>query len=610
MKLNKDNIRKKRGSVLLSTLIAVIVLSVVIASLNAVLTYTRSSVERANVRVQARLLAEEGVEEAFWYVRENTIDSDPTWSSATSGSTVIYTRTDSGLNRDNRIGLIEQTVSKTTLPTGGASSYLYTIDAVAQITSLNGMEATDGLTVSTEDLSTVQELAGMRVMDNARTQWQLDQIGTYDSSIDKISGLELYSYDFNLNLDVSPTLSYPAQSLQDDPGFDLLLSYEALDLFIGSWGHAPQGSSIPYISYYSRDIADGGGTSSAINVYYARRTDVEDLQNTTLVPGDGKTFFDFITGANEAESEQAAQSSNGTTNFGKIDTDNEIIAFQDELTSNPNYAPDETQYNFYETAGTAPVKTPFDGVTYEHTPYYGGTINLNSASIDSKKADSAPANVTAASVSKYNNNKNILIQGGSVSNDQPIKFEVTNKGNIGKHLVIDSGSNVILYFNKNGSFQTDTIQVRDGGKLTIHMGPKLGSFNAQSAALALSSDPQDLIIIDEPSTSIDANGDTVYDGTDIALGDPYRQYEPYKALNLDNANHPTVATIYAPHSTVYTDHFAGVVVSEHFQSHGVIMFDRHTLENSFYISNLIDNSKPPFKTPTVRRKLYASVSGN
>ena len=114
MKLNKDNIEKKRGSVLLSTLIAIIILSAIIASLNAVLSYTRSSVEKTNVRVQARLLAEEGVEEAFWYVRQNTMDSDPTWSSSNTGNTTIYTRTDSGLSRDNRIGLIEQTVSRTT----------------------------------------------------------------------------------------------------------------------------------------------------------------------------------------------------------------------------------------------------------------------------------------------------------------------------------------------------------------------------------------------------------------------------------------------------------------------------------------------------------------
>ncbi|MEM8867264.1 MAG: hypothetical protein AAGC73_03260, partial [Verrucomicrobiota bacterium] len=588
-------------------LIAVIVLSTIIASLNVLLSYTRKATERANVRVQARLLAEEGIEEAFWFVRQGIIDTSGTWNSSGSGNLVTYTRTDSGLNRDNRTGLIEQTVVKETLPTGVSSSYIYTIEAVTSVESIVGVEASDGLSVIVENLATMSELAGTRIMDNARDNWRLDQIGTYDSSVDLISGVELYSYDYNFKLDTG--LTYPKQSLQDDDGFNLLPSYQPLDIFVGNWGHAPQGESIPYISYFSRDLEDNGGQSSAVNIYYARRTDVEYNQNTTLTPGDGKTFFDFVTGANEDESIQAALTSNGTSNFNNINTDSEIIAFQDELVSNENYAPNELQYNFIETAGNAPVKTPFDGV-YEHTPYFGGKINLKKGSINTAGAEATPAGATASAASKYNSNNNILIQGGDVANNKPVKYTVSNGGNIGKNIVVDSGSNVILYFNKSGSFSTSTIQVRDGGKLTIHMGPELDSFNANSAALALSSKPEDLIIIDEPSSSTDANGDVIYDGTDIALGDPYRQYEAYKALNLDNANHPTVATIYAPHSTVYTDHFAGVVVSEHFQCHGVIMLDRHNMTNNHYISTYIQNQDQVFVPVEYKRKLHASISGN
>ncbi|WP_309382493.1 hypothetical protein [Cerasicoccus frondis] len=582
------------------------VIAIAIASLYQLFRFSQISTEKSNLSLIARLAAEEALEDAFWSIREGKLDSDWTLVEITD-DLKTYQRVDTEQNKNNRSATITREVTENTITVDGDISYIYGITVSVLVDGAFDQTMSDGFELKIENLATLPELAAMRIMDNARSNWRFDQIGSYDSSIDQITGEQLYSYDNNLYM--GNYYSFQGGAMWDDTGFKYLPSYEALEIFVGTWGHSNTEDGIPYVSYFSRDLEADGGESEPINVYYTRRSDVEKNQYTTLTAGDGKDFFDFITGANETESNEALLNITGSTDFDVLESNSDnLAAFLEELTSNDEYSPDTSQYNFIEVAGLSPSKTPFTGV-YEDETYYGGEIKLNSLAIDTSGADATPDGVTVSSIAPTNNANNVLVSGGDADSNKAVVFHVKDSPK-NKRILIDSGSNVILYINDVGvdnEFETEVINVLDGGKLTVHLGPDLNSFNAKSAAVPESGNPQDLVILDEPLATpiLDESGietgEFEYIGTNIALGDPYRDYEPYKALNLDNANHPTVAVVYAPYSTVYTDHIAGAVVSDHFQSHGVIMLDRYSLNNNFYLNSLITNANKRYSVVELKR---------
>jgi|GEM_PF-6345312 len=612
--LHSRQIRKgynsKAGSTISVALITIIVLSILLVSVSRIVTHTIRTTERQNLDLITRLLAEEGVEDAFWRIKDGQlIPSSNEWTLDSSGTNQNgigtfekYTRTYT-TNSNNRNGTIIQEIVKTTQTFAGEVTHLYDVNVSSSLIGSHNLSQNDGFRVTVENLGSITDFAGIRMMNNARDWWQIDQAGSYDSNLDQITGEMLYSYD-NAFTDASGN-SYPRHSLQGNAGFNTLGSYEPVEIFIGEWGHSKIGSELPYISYYSRDLAADNGQSEPVNVYYARRIDVEEHPNTTLTAGDNKDFFDFITGANEADATAAAQSFPGVSDVDDLTTVALQKAFSEELVTNTSYQPDPSQYNFIEIAGSAPEKLPFDG-TYSGSSFVAGTINKRRGnySVNTNGSDSVPAGADGLSISVSGND--LVIRGGSIANKEAAIINL-NFGWTG-NVIIDAGSNVILTFaDRLSTFRSNSVQVLDGGSLTVHLPPTLDSFEARSAALALSGDPLDLTILDQPSESeiFEAGvgtGEYQYDGTDMALGDPYREYQPYKALNLDNANHPTVATIYAPYSTVYTDHFAGVVVSEHYQTHGVMMLDRYAFKNSPYLASMIVKADRRFEVRDLLRK--------